>query len=255
MSETDDLNPAFAADESIPAKLKASQFDIIEGEPMLGVASRHGYVNKTKKSVITRERIMNAACALMLRRGGTDFQMADIADYCNMSKGSLYYYFKDRDALIDAAFSAASAELIEAMNDAITQAENSIAALVNIVIEISNRLHAGSPIALALLHDLALSDPSHKNFPVEASMLRVIKAVSTQLERGINEGDFIAGINCEMVATFITGGFNVSFQMSRSYLGASEHSDVAELIQLALKGLLTEKGQALLTEVLAKLSL
>ena len=56
--------------------------------------------SKTRKSARTRARILEAAARLVSERAGVDFQMAEIAERCDMSKGALYYYFRDRDAIL-----------------------------------------------------------------------------------------------------------------------------------------------------------
>ena len=54
---------------------------------------------RTKKSAATRKRIMHETTKLMLARGNTNFKMSEISDRARLSKGALYYYFSDREAL------------------------------------------------------------------------------------------------------------------------------------------------------------
>ena len=69
--------------------------------------------SKTRKSVMTRDRIMTAASELMVERGNTSFQMSEVSERCHMSKGSLYYYFADKDELIGAIFDESVDDLVE----------------------------------------------------------------------------------------------------------------------------------------------
>ena len=55
---------------------------------------------RTKKSAATRKRIMHETTKLMLARGNTNFKMSEISDRARLSKGALYYYFSDREALL-----------------------------------------------------------------------------------------------------------------------------------------------------------
>ena len=56
---------------------------------------------KTRKSAKTRGRIMEAASRLMVERHGMHFNMSEVSERCRMSKGSLYYYFQDKDDLVE----------------------------------------------------------------------------------------------------------------------------------------------------------
>jgi len=67
---------------------------------------------KTRKSERTRERIVSAAAQLVLERRGADFQMAEVAAACGMTKGALYYYFRDRTALVEEVFDRAANEFV-----------------------------------------------------------------------------------------------------------------------------------------------
>ena len=74
------------------------------------VARRAG--EKMRKSDRTRERIVSAASRLVLERRGADFQMAEVASACGMTKGALYYYFHDRTALVEEVFDRAVGEFV-----------------------------------------------------------------------------------------------------------------------------------------------
>lgn len=191
---------------------------------------------RTNKSIATRERILTSACEIMINRGSTDFQMAEIAKMCNMSKGSLYYYFTDRTSLISAAFERAATELASAVTAAVSQAPNAIEALENIVLEISLRLGEGSPLALALTHDLTLGSPMYvsrsdldaaredfdgfvSSHETAGSMLKVLRVVAAQLERGKNEDFVYHNVDCELAASFIVGGIHSTLQLHSQELG------------------------------------
>ena len=47
-----------------------------------------------------RERILESAAALMEERSFFDISLADIARAARISKGTLYYYYKDRKSVV-----------------------------------------------------------------------------------------------------------------------------------------------------------
>ena len=54
---------------------------------------------------------MHETTKLMLARGNTNFKMSEISDRARLSKGALYYYFSDREALLQAIFDESVDEL------------------------------------------------------------------------------------------------------------------------------------------------
>ena len=105
---------------------------------------------KTRKSAATRERIMAAATSLMVERGNTDFQMSEVSSRCKMSKGALYYYFADKDALVEAIFDRSIDELVDSVEGAVAGASSALEALVSLTRELTCRMSVGSPLALAM---------------------------------------------------------------------------------------------------------
>ena len=59
-------------------------------------------VDKIEKKKYISEKTLE----LISKKGLANFTMEDVAVACNVSKGSLYNYFKNKNALIVAAFTA-----------------------------------------------------------------------------------------------------------------------------------------------------
>jgi AcrR family transcriptional regulator len=59
----------------------------------------------------TRERILDAAHAVFLRRGAAGARTQEIADEAGVNKALLHYYFGTKTALADAVFERAASEL------------------------------------------------------------------------------------------------------------------------------------------------
>lgn len=48
----------------------------------------------------TKKKIISASIKLIIRKGIKDTSLSDIAKSCNISKGTLYYYYSSKDKLI-----------------------------------------------------------------------------------------------------------------------------------------------------------
>lgn len=165
--------------------------------------------SKTRKSVATRERIMTATSELMVERGNTDFQMSEVSARCHMSKGALYYYFADKDELIQAIFASSSEDLVAAIERAVSEAPTAREAFANVGTELVRRLGGGSPLSLALAREVGVSKGSV--LPVVSdNFARTIRIIAAQLERAKTEGVVRPDVDSQLAAMFMAGGFMVS---------------------------------------------
>ncbi len=200
-------------------------------------------VSKTPKSKATRGRIMGAASKIMVERGGTDFQMSEVSSRCELSKGSLYYYFRDRDELVEAIFSERVQDLAHSLENIAAAAPSAYEALVGLASEISKRLRMGGPLALALTRELARGSEGVQL--AQSGISRIVKIIAGQLERAKSEGDVRADLNCNTSASFVTGGFLFTLLMESTpsdraglWSAASDKDAlVKSLFDLSLRGI------------------
>lgn len=157
------------------------------GEQMERRKQRIKSVSKTRKSRATRERIMTAASELMVERGNTDFQMSEVSARCHMSKGALYYYFSDKDELVEAVFEASGDELVSAIEEAVSQAASAREALESLFSELARRMRTRSPLVLALTVELS-SMGGELFSAVSGQLSRIVRIIGELLERGKGEG-------------------------------------------------------------------
>ena len=192
---------------------------------------------KTRKSAQTRQRIMDAASDLMMERGNTNFQMSEVSDRCQMSKGSLYYYFADRDELIKAIFDESIDELVDGMEEVVSQAASARDALVRLIAEFTRLLRGGSPLGLAMTYELAGSAGS--GMPeVTSHFERAAKLLATQLERAKEEGIVRDDVDTEVAAVYATGGF-IATSLARVNRRVEDDPDVVtrHLVDVTLRGM------------------
>lgn len=87
---------------------------------------------ETKEEVLEtyrRAEIARAAHRVLARRGPAGLSMQAVADEAGVAKGTLYLYFKDREALLDYAVDDTFGELMESLETTLS-AEKSLAVTV-----------------------------------------------------------------------------------------------------------------------------
>ncbi len=192
--------------------------------------------SKTRKSARTRERIMTAASQLMAERGNTGFQMSEVSDRCHMSKGSLYYYFADKDELIAAIFDESVDDLVDVIEGLAAQASTAREALRLLYAEFARRLRAGSPLSLAMTYELAGAHDAALP-EVSSHFDRAAKVVAAQMERAKAEGLVREDVDTTVAATFATGGLVASsMAVARTHSAESADAIAASLLDMILRG-------------------
>ena len=175
------------------------------GEQMERRKQRIKSVSKTRKSRATRERIMTAASELMVERGNTDLQMSEVSARCHMSKGALYYYFSDKDELVEAVFEASGDELVSAIEEAVSQAASAREALEGLFSELARRMRTRSPLVLALTVELS-SMGGELFSAVSGQLSRIVRIIGELLERGKGEGFVRQDVDTSLAAVYLCGG-------------------------------------------------
>jgi AcrR family transcriptional regulator len=193
--------------------------------------------SKTKKSVLTRKRIMDAASELMAERGGTSFQIGEVSERCHMSKGSLYYYFSDKDELIAAIFDESISELVDAIEGVAAEAETAQDALQTLYAEFSRRLNVGTPLALAMAYQFGGS--SGLSMPtVTTNFRRAVKVIASQLDRAKAEGVIRADVDCMAAAVFSVGGLiATSMSVVSGSVGEDPEAVSASIMDMLVHGM------------------
>ena len=213
------------------------------GETVARQASRLRSGTKTRKSAVTRERIMAAATELMVERGSTDFQMSEVSERCHMSKGSLYYYFADRSALVHAIFDRSVDELVSEVESVVAKAPSATESIFGLVHILAEGVRPGQPLALAMAH---VGPRAGDVLPcVEGYLARIVSILTAQFERAKGEGLVRPEVNSQLGAVAIAGAF-LAFEYVREDASTPEGADaVRDIFDLVFSGLGTARARAL----------
>ncbi len=195
--------------------------------------------SKTRKSAATRRRIMDAAAQLMIEHGNTAFQMSEISERCEMSKGAIYYYFADKEDLVSAVYDDQVDDLVRAIDTVVDQTDTAVEALRNACEEFATRASSGSPLAMAIVRELLLYRDGVPKGRVRR-VHHIIEVVASQLERAKREGVVREDVDVELAAVSACGAFTfaaVSFQMRDDHVAVTSENFASELFDLLVHGI------------------
>ena len=204
-------------------------------------ASHRKDERRTKKSIETRRRIMSVATKIMVERGSTDFKMSEVSSQAQLSKGALYYYFADKDSLVQAVFDSSVDDLAEEVTRVSTGTSVSIDSLRAILKELASQIMPGSPLVLALVSKFA-SSKGDLISNVDSHLSRVIMFLSAQLEQGKQEGFIQEDADTRLAACAIVGSLVLS---AIGFMGGTHYELtvdelVAKLLSMVLRGVGTQ---------------
>lgn len=201
----------------------ATEFKRAKTEPTERVRS----TSKTPKSASTRKRIMKTASDLMAERGNTAFRMSEVSRRCGMSKGALYYYFADKEDLLQEIFDEEISVLVEDIDAAVANANSAEGALRGACRAYAACVRKGGPIAMAIVRELVLShEIDAKN--VDQSLMHIIGVVARLMDRAKGEGIVRPDVDTNLAAVAICGAYAFSAMLASDNPNDNKDADFAE---------------------------
>jgi TetR/AcrR family transcriptional regulator, cholesterol catabolism regulator len=172
---------------------------------------------KPTKAEVTRERILDAAAAVMAQRGFAGMTLADVADKAGTKAGSLYYHFASREALalevLERGVGAVHAHVrtvVTAMPKTSTAADRLSAALrahLDFVLDRSDYAKAGVR-AIGQL-------PDELDAPVAVLRTAYGRYLAKLFRAAENEGAFPVGTNVSALRLLAIGAANWAAEWHR----------------------------------------
>ncbi|MGD8190702.1 TetR/AcrR family transcriptional regulator [Brevibacillus ginsengisoli] len=173
-----------------------------------------------KKGEKTREFIIQEAAVLFNQKGYFGSSISDLTRVTGMQKGGIYNHFENKDQLALEAFEYATEVLrksfIQAM-DGKTTAYDKLAAVISVYENAHDHppLQGGCPV----LNTAIESDDAHPGLKEKAqqAMERFLNLVRSLLKQGIKNGEFVADIDVQELAVYITSVIEGGVMLSRLY--------------------------------------
>ena len=193
---------------------------------------------KTRKSAITRRRIMETTSDLMVERGNTAFQMSEISRRCGMSKGALYYYFADKEDLLAAIYEDEINLLVHSIDDAVKGADTAEQALRDVCSAYANCVRGGGPLTMALVRELLLARDTEEGTQSSLALHHIIGVVAQLIDRAKKEGFIKLNVDERLTAVSVCGAFAFAAMSASDPRSQIDESTFAEkLFEAALQGI------------------
>ena len=188
-----------------------------------------------QKSLEKKREILHAASRVFRRRGLQSTGMRDIATELNMAVGNLYYYFKDKEALLAFVQEDTLEALLELADRVRSQKLRANGRLFMLIEEHVVRLNEGTPGSLAHLEVEALGETWRRE--VQERRDEYESAFRGILEEGIAAGVF-RPVDSKVSALAILGAVNWTVKWFRPEGRKTAREIGREQAELLVRGVL-----------------
>jgi AcrR family transcriptional regulator len=191
-----------------------------------------------------QERIVQKAHDMFMRYGIRSISMDEIASQLGISKKTIYHFFTDKDALVDAVIHI---ELNESEEDCYQHKANSENPVHEIFIATDMVLELLKVMNPTLLFDLQKYHPTSFKKINDHKNKFLYKLIRENLDKGVAEGYYRAEINTEILTRFRIASIFLTFNPDLLPPGKNTAADlVKETTMNFLHGLVTPKGLKLI---------
>jgi AcrR family transcriptional regulator len=151
--------------------------------------------------------IVEAALDAFAEKGFAATRLDDVARRAGVSKGTLYLYFRDKEALFKAVIQLALVPNIALAEQRLAGSHGTTAAMFQNVVGNFLASVVGSKVGVIpkLIIGEAHNFPDIAKFYVEEVVMRGLKIVATILQRGINRGEIRPSIDPVSAAPVLIG--------------------------------------------------
>jgi AcrR family transcriptional regulator len=149
-------------------------------------------------------RILDAAARQFARQRFHEVRMDDIAAEAEVSKGTLYSYFRDKEELYLALLARGSEGMVRALEDAVVHADDARSKLVALIDAVLVYFD-GEPHLFDLIQAVEVLQHQDQEFPWQAARDVAMRLVQEVFEDGRRRGDFVVR-DAELTALLLFGG-------------------------------------------------
>lgn len=191
-----------------------------------------------------QERIVLKAHEMFMRYGIRSISMDEISSQLGISKKTIYQFFTDKDALVDAVIDI---ELNDSMKDCYDYREKSENPVHEFFIAIDMVLEILKVMNPTLLFDLQKYHPAAFKKISDHKNKFLYKMIRENLDRGVEEGYYRPEINTDIIARYRIAAVFLTFNPELLPPGKHTAADlVKETTMNFLHGLVTAKGLKLI---------
>lgn len=196
--------------------------------------------NKDELEVERKDQILDAAEKVFSERGLDQARMDDIVEESGLSKGTLYWYYKSKDAIIDALFDrvfASEIHALAALVEADQPAPEKVEIFIRSVVKEIRRFERLMPLGYEFFALAARSKSIRKR--LQRYYRRYIRDLTSILEQGVASGDFrpMSTREVAIAAGAMLDGIALYWFIDPGEVDWDQMQDVAlQLVQSAIAG-------------------
>ncbi len=191
-----------------------------------------------------QQRIVEKAHEMFMRYGVRSVSMDEIASQLGVSKKTIYHFFADKDALVDAVIDI---ELNNNTEDCRLDREKSENPVHEFFIAMEMVMEMLKMMNPTLLFDLQKYHPSAFKKINDHKNKFLFKVIRENLDKGVEEGLYRPEINKDILTRFRIASIFLTFNPELLPLGKNTPADMVEEMTLNfLHGLVSPKGLKLI---------
>ncbi len=166
----------------------------------MGIAER-----KERERELRRQMILDSAREIILERGVESVSMSDIARECELSKATLYLYFRNKESLLEAIFNEAGNAFVEYVEARLSEDDSGITAIRVLWQCYLDRFSDSSDIfvLIGIKNFIAPSFPLLYDAGGKCAKLpgaRMISLIRDVIARGLRDGTLGTDLDAESLA-------------------------------------------------------
>lgn len=182
----------------------------------------------------TRARILDAAILIFSEKGLAGARTEEIAAAAQINKAMLYYYFKSKQQLYDAALEQAVDDALAKVNATIGQGHSAGERLLYFALNHFDRLHSRQTLHNLMHQEMARMKHGEKNTApsiVERLFQPMIRQVGKLIAEGQRKGELIDASPWQIMNTAL--GANTFYFLSAPVIGMATGRDLFSHKELA----------------------
>ena len=188
-----------------------------------------------------KQNLLDKAEGLFHRFGVRSISMDEIAREVNMSKKTVYQYFKDKDEIVNLVSKQHIEREVKQFNEVFDTSEDSIDEMIKLSTCFRNTLSGMNP---SLLFDLQKYHPNSWAQWLEFKNEHIKNSIKRNIERGKDEGYYRQNLDPECLAIFRVEQIEMTFDNSIFPQDKFNFTEVQMMLfDHFVHGLLTQRGQ------------
>jgi AcrR family transcriptional regulator len=191
--------------------------------------------------------ILEKASALFMKLGFKSLTMDDIARELGISKKTLYFYFEDKNDLVEQAVISHLNKNQEIVLSFCNKANNAIQEVQQLMQCVNIQMKDTHP---SVIFDLQKYHPDAYELFKEHKFTFILDIIKSNITRGQKEGLYKTNMNCEIIARIYVARIDLLFNPEIFPREQFQFTDIyIEMMKYHLYALVTKKGNKLLDQI------